>query len=377
MSEFGEVEGIVATERNVAHRIIEEFMLLANETVAEHLVQAGVPALFRVHEVPDPAKVEDFGVFVTTLGHSLGRDGQEIHPKDFQHLVERIRGTPEERPVAAMMLRTMQKARYDAASLGHFGLAAEHYAHFTSPIRRYPDLVVHRLLRELRRDGMTADRREALREQLPEAARHTSEMERRADEAERELLQWKKVRFMADRVGDEFDGYVVGVAPFGLFVELVEHYVDGLVPIASMADDYYRFVDQHHLLSGEHTKKIYRLGDGVRVQVIRVDLERRQVELGLVDILQAVRRQEGTGATSKRRSGRPGRRERQANPGSGLTGTRSAPKKRRSGSGGTRSGSGPKTVRNATRSRPGSSTGVGKMKRKSARAGARAGKRRR
>ena len=155
------------------------------------------------------------------------------------------------------MLRTMQKARYDAASLGHFGLAAEHYTHFTSPIRRYPDLVVHRMLRESRHGEMTPARREELDEDLPEIGEHTSEMERRADEAERELLQWKKVRFMADKVGDEYDGFITGVAPFGLFIELIEHYVEGLVHISSMADDYYRFVEQQHiLLRREHQEDV-------------------------------------------------------------------------------------------------------------------------
>jgi ribonuclease R len=319
LSEFGEIEGIVATERNVAHRIIEEFMLLANETVAAHLVEHGVPALHRVHEPPDAKKVAEFEAFITTLGYSLGDKGGAPKPKHFQKLIDRMKGTPEERPIAALMLRTMQKARYDAVPLGHFGLAAEHYTHFTSPIRRYPDLVVHRMLRESRRGPMTDARREELEEELPEIARHTSEMERRADEAERELLQWKKVRFMADKVGDEYEGYITGVAPFGLFVELIEHYVEGLVHISSMADDYYRFVEQQHVLRGENTKKIYRLGDKVVVQVVRVDMERRQVDLGLVDILETVRREERPrGAIrskvspkgERRRTQRPGRRER-------------------------------------------------------------------
>ena len=204
-----------------------------------------------------------------------------------------MRGTPEERPIAALMLRTMQKARYDAASLGHFGLAAEHYTHFTSPIRRYPDLVVHRMLRESRHGAIDARRAAtSSRRSCRRSARHTSEMERRADEAERELLQWKKVRFMADKVGDEYEGYITGVAPFGLFIELIEHYVEGLVHVSSMADDYYRFVEQQHILRGENTKKVYRLGDKVQVQVVRVDMERRQVDLGLVEILERVRREE-------------------------------------------------------------------------------------
>ncbi len=321
LSEFGQIEDIVALERNVAHRIIEEFMLLANETVASHLVANDVPALHRVHEAPDIKKVEDFEVFITTLGYSLAATGHTLKPKHFQKLIDRMRGTPEERPISALMLRTMQKARYDAVSLGHFGLAADDYTHFTSPIRRYPDLVVHRMLRESRRGPITDARRDELDEELPDIARHTSEMERRADDAERELVQWKKVRFMADKVGDEYEGYITGVAPYGLFVELIEHYVEGLVHIASMADDYYRFVEQQHILRGENTRKVYRLGDKVRVQVVRVDMERRQVDLGLVDILEAVRRDDyprepirskTRPKSEQRRAQRPGRREREA-----------------------------------------------------------------
>jgi ribonuclease R len=329
LSELGHIEDIVASERNVAHRLIEEFMLLANETVASHLVANDVPALHRVHEAPDVKKVEDFEEFITTLGYSLAATGRSVTPKQFQKLIDRIRGTPEERPIAALMLRTMQKARYDAASLGHFGLATDHYTHFTSPIRRYPDLLVHRVLRESRHGAMTPVRQEELIEDLPDIAKHASEMERRADEAERELLQWKKVRFMADKVGDEYDGFITGVAPFGLFVELSEHYVEGLVHVSSMADDYYRFVEQQHILKGESTKKVYRLGDKVRVQVVRVDMQRRQVDLGLAEILERVRRDErtrgpqrsavrtkqpstGLGSREKRKAQRPGRRERQA-----------------------------------------------------------------
>jgi ribonuclease R len=318
LTDEGRIEAIIASERNVAHRLIEEFMLLANETVAAHLVNGDVPALHRVHEAPDVKKVGDFEAFISTLGYSLGATGAAPKPKDFQKLIDRMKGTPEERPIAALMLRTMQKARYDAVSLGHFGLAAEHYTHFTSPIRRYPDLVVHRMLRESRVGDLGDARREELDEELPETGRHTSEMERRADEAERELVQWKKVRFMADKVGDEYDGYVTGVAAYGLFIELIEHYVEGLVHISSMADDYYRFVEQQHVLFGENTRRTYRLGDKVRVQVVRVDMERRQVDLGLVEILEAVRRGEEPRPVKsrtkpkreQRRSQRPGRRER-------------------------------------------------------------------
>jgi ribonuclease R len=338
LSEFGEIEAIIPSERNVAHRLIEEFMLLANETVASHLVASDMPSLHRVHEPPDAKKVMDFEEFISTLGYGLAA-GHAPQPRHFQKLIDRMRGTPEERPIAALMLRTMQKARYDAASLGHFGLAAEHYTHFTSPIRRYPDLIVHRTLR-LARQGTPFDsrvalaegklppaKREELEEELPDTAKHASEMERRADEAERELLQWKKVRFMADKVGDEYEGYITGVAPYGLFVELIEHYVEGMVHVSSMADDYYRFVEQQHVLRGENTKKVYRLGDKINVQVVRVDMERRQIDLGIVEILEAVRRDERPrGAIrsrtkpkreQKKRAQRPGRRERQAKQGKG------------------------------------------------------------
>jgi ribonuclease R len=338
LDDEGMVEAIIAAERNVAHRLIEEFMLLANETVAQHLDDHEVPTLYRIHEHPDPLKVEEFEEFVTTLGYSLGAPPNDVKPRHFQKLVEKMRGTPEEKPIAFLMLRTMQKARYDPQNLGHFGLAAKSYTHFTSPIRRYPDLIVHRTLRESRHGGMNEDRKDELVDDLPEIARHTSERERRADDAERELVQWKKVRFMADKVGDEFDGFITGVTAFGLFIELIEHFVEGLVHVSTMADDYYRFVERAHTLRGENTGRVYRLGDKVKVQVIKVDMERRQVDLGLSEILDRIRESERNrgprrsriepgrqGAAKeptkiaakagKRRTQRPGRKERSAKRG--------------------------------------------------------------
>ena len=324
LDEAGLVEAIIASERNVAHRLIEEFMLLANETVAAHLENHRVPTLYRVHEDPDPAKVEVFEEFLSTLGYSLSRTADAPEPRDFQKLVASIAGKPEERPIAFLMLRTMQKARYAPENLGHFGLAADHYTHFTSPIRRYPDLIVHRSLRESRL-GMSEDRKAELVEDLPDVARHTSERERRANDAERELVQWKKVRFMTDKVGDVFHGYITGVSAFGLFIELVEHFVEGMVHVSTMADDYYRFVERAHVLRGEKNGRVYRLGDRVEVQVIRVDLERRQIDLGLMEILDAVRRSDRPRGGSRKppqrqqpkhedrgrpRKKRPGRRER-------------------------------------------------------------------
>ena len=313
LNEEGFIEDIVASERNVAHRLIEEFMLLANETVAGHLEEKGMPTLYRIHEPPDPLKVLQFEEFINSFGFTLGAGENSVRPKHFQKLVEKIRGNPAERPIAFLMLRTMQKARYDAINVGHFGLAAGTYTHFTSPIRRYPDLVVHRTLRELRETRVTDERKAELDEDLPEVGRHTSEMERRAADAEREILQWKKVRFMADKVGDVFDGYITGVAPFGMFVELIDHYVEGLVHVSTMADDYYRYREQQHALFGENTKKTYRLGDQVSVQIVRVDMERRQIDLGLTDVLDKVRRDERSRGPS-RSGARPKKDKRKGTP---------------------------------------------------------------
>jgi ribonuclease R len=318
MDSGGMVEAINALQRNVAHRLIEEFMLLANETVASYLEAQEAPALYRIHEEPDILKVAKFEDFISGFGYSLGVPLTALRPRHFQKLIERIEDKPEEKPIAFLMLRTMQKARYAPENLGHFGLATSSYTHFTSPIRRYPDLVVHRALRAARHRALTAERREEWAEDLPEIARHTSERERRAEEAERELLQWKKVKFMADKVGDEFEGYVTGVAAFGLFVELIEHFVEGLVHVSTMADDYYRFVEAAHILRGENTHKVYRLGDKVKVQVVRVNMELRQVDLGLVEILDRVREGERGPRRSKARpkhehrraKGRPGKGER-------------------------------------------------------------------
>ena len=317
IDEGGMVEAIIALQRNVAHRLIEEFMLLANETVASYLEAQGAPALYRIHEEPDILKVAKFEDFISGFGYSLAAPVNALRPRHFQKLLEKIHGKPEEKPIAFLMLRTMQKARYAPENLGHFGLAASSYTHFTSPIRRYPDLVVHRALRAARHASLTEEAREEWNDELPEIARHTSEMERRADDAERELVQWKKVKFMADKVGDEFEGYVTGVASFGLFIELVEHFVEGMVHVSTMADDYYRFVESAHLLRGENTHKVYRLGDKVKVQVIRVNMEQRQVDLGLVEILERVREGERGPRRSRaqpkfdrKRKPRPGRRER-------------------------------------------------------------------
>jgi ribonuclease R len=279
----GEMVGIVATERLDSMRAIEEFMLAANEAVADRLSKAGAGALYRIHERPDPERVQEFCELVASFGYRITEGLEEVRPQDFQRILRQIEGKPEQKLVSYLLLRTMKLARYHEENLGHFGLATETYAHFTSPIRRYPDLVVHRALRALRH-GVGADAGRP-REALAEMGRHLSEMERRASEAERELVEWKKVGFMADKLGDSFEGYVTGVQSFGLFVELEEIYVQGLVHVSSMTDDYYVYDERAHTLKGESTKRVYRLGDKVQVQVARVDLEGRQIDFALLDVL--------------------------------------------------------------------------------------------
>jgi ribonuclease R len=285
LDEDGEMTGIVPHERLDSMRLIEEFMLAANEAVAETLHRAGGGALYRVHERPDPERVQEFCELVGSFGYRVPGNLEAVRPEDFQLIIRQIEGKPEEKLVSYLLLRTMKLARYHEDNLGHFGLATDMYAHFTSPIRRYPDLVVHRAVRALRA-GLDPEREAWLKGRLPEMGRHLSEAERRAAEAERELIEWKKVRFMAGRLGETFSGYVTGVQAFGLFVELDEIYVQGLVHVSSMTDDYYRFDERAHRLKGENTARVYRLGDRVEVQVVRVDLDRRQIDFALVDILE-------------------------------------------------------------------------------------------
>ena len=318
----GEMTGITASARLDSMRAIEEFMLAANEAVAAELTKHEAGALFRIHERPDPERVEEFSELVASLGYRVPTNFEEIRPEDFQLVLRQIVGKPEEKLVSYLLLRTMRLARYHEENLGHFGLATEMYAHFTSPIRRYPDLVVHRALRTLRQ-GRDKDLEARQKEQLPEWGRHLSDMERRATDAERELIEWKKVRFMADKVGETFTGYVTGVQAFGLFVELEEVYVQGLVHVSSMTDDYYRFDEKAHRLQGENTKKIYRLGDKVQVQLAKVDLERRQLDFALVDVLAR--------AAAGARKGRPPALSRRDGPRSAPRAAQRAPRHPRRG----------------------------------------------
>jgi ribonuclease R len=280
----GEMTGILALERNIAHRIIEEFMLAANETVARHLFDARAPSLYRVHERPDPRRLEDFDATAQAFGYHLPRPFTSIEPRTLQALLERTRGRPEERFLSTLMLRSMKQARYSEKRDIHFGLASGCYTHFTSPIRRYPDLVVHRLVKRLLRGSPLAPRERAtLEELLPEAAARSSFRERAADAAENELIQRKKIAFMAARVGEEFEGFVGAVLPSGLTVELREFFVEGTVPIESLSDDRYRFIERRRILQGERGGRVLALGDAVRVRVDKVDSARLEIELALLE----------------------------------------------------------------------------------------------
>ncbi len=302
----GEMIGITAVERLDSMKTIEEFMLAANDAVAEYLNEKEVATLFRVHEPPDLERVEEFSELAVSLGYRIPTHLDKLRPQDFQRVLRQAEGRPEAKLVSYLLLRTLKLARYHEANLGHFGLATDRYLHFTSPIRRYPDLVVHRTLRRIRHGGqMTEDSQAA----LPGLALHLSERERGADEASRELVEWKKVRFIADKLGEQFTGYVTGVQSFGLFVELRDLLVQGLVHVSSMTDDYYEFNDKAHSLRGQSTGTAYQLGDEVEIQVARVDLERRQVDFVLVDVLRRSRARGRSGAPRPpRKRPRPTRR---------------------------------------------------------------------
>jgi ribonuclease R len=269
----GRVLAVVPAERNIAHRIIEEFMLLANETVAEALAASGVPALYRIHEKPDTKKVDDFAEFALALGYSLRRDGAAYRPADFQKFVRQLQGKPEGRFLSYLMLRSFMQARYSEENVGHFGLAAESYTHFTSPIRRYPDLVVHRLLKEALWPRPSTEWREQMAAKMAEIALHTSARERIADEAEREIEKIKKVEFMADKVGDEFEAVVFSVIRQGCFVELLEHYVEGFVPVGTLIDDFYEYKEKTHSFVGERHRRRIQLGTRMIVRLDHADPE--------------------------------------------------------------------------------------------------------
>lgn len=356
--ELGLMKSISRSERNIAHRIIEEFMLAANESVAQYLETKRIASLYRIHEKPDAKRVYDFEVIAATFGYSLGvgalpvqrmqlktdrrasygtgKRAKEIElPKDvhvtprmYQKLTEKIAGKPEERILSYLMLRSLKQARYSEENLGHFALAATTYTHFTSPIRRYPDLIVHRILKDVlresaeRRDGEIpigiypisqraqapvsreepppspwSKRRDhnAHRElleplegpisvdELHDIAEESSQSERRADEAERELMEWKKAKFMQDRIGEDFEGLIISVTKFGFFVELTDLFVEGLVPLATLTDDRYTFHENTREMIGQRSRKAYRIGQWVHVLVDRIDPVEKKIQFALIE----------------------------------------------------------------------------------------------
>ncbi|WP_223069853.1 ribonuclease R [Paenibacillus caui] len=307
VDESGKAVDIVKRERSIAEQIIEEFMLAANETVAEHFHWLKVPFIYRIHEDPDPEKLMSFMAFIANFGYSIRGKGNKVHPRALQTLLEDIDGTKEETVISTMLLRSMKQAKYDAESTGHFGLAAEFYTHFTSPIRRYPDLVIHRVIREVIEAGgaLPEDRQEYLASRMGDIAQQSSERERVAVDAERDTEQLKKAEFMLDKVGEEFDGIISSVTSFGMFVEL-DNTVEGLIRLSAMTDDYYHFHEQHMALIGERTSKIYRLGDEVKIRVARVNMADHTIDFELVD-MKPRRREGGPGQAGGFGGGKGGR----------------------------------------------------------------------
>ncbi|CAI8858981.1 MULTISPECIES: ribonuclease R [Bacillus] len=291
VDEEGKAKDVVLRERSTAEKLIEEFMLVANETVAEHFHWMNVPFIYRIHEDPDQEKLQRFLEFVTTFGYVVKGTAGSIHPKALQSVLEEVRDRPEEAVISTVMLRSMKQAKYDPQSLGHFGLSTEFYTHFTSPIRRYPDLIVHRLIRTYLIQGKTDEAtREKWAEKLPEIAEHTSNMERNAVDAERETDDLKKTEFMLDKIGEEFDGVISSVTNFGMFVEL-PNTIEGLVHVSFMTDDFYRYDEQHYAMIGERTGNVYRIGDEITVRVVDVNKDERNIDFEIVGMKGSRRRQ--------------------------------------------------------------------------------------
>lgn len=269
-------------ERNVATKIIEDFMLIANETVAEDFFWQQMPFVYRTHENPDPDKIRRLSAFINNFGYSIHIGQDEIHPKELQKLLQKIEGSPEEALISRLTLRSMKQAKYSVESLGHFGLAASYYCHFTSPIRRYPDLQIHRIIKECLRGRMNENRMAHYDKILPEVAKHSSEMERRADEAERETEKMKKTEYMSHHIGEEFEGVISGVTAWGLYVELPDT-IEGLVHITSLTDDYYEYYESTYELVGKATNRRYKLGQKVKVIAAAADILLRTIDFELAE----------------------------------------------------------------------------------------------
>lgn len=267
-------------DRNVATKIIEDFMLAANETVASDFYWRELPFVYRTHENPDTEKIQKLSTFINNFGYTLHIGADEVHPKELQKLLQKIDGTKEEALISRLTLRSMKQARYTIDNTGHFGLAADCYCHFTSPIRRYPDLQIHRIIKESLRGRLNEKRIDHYEHILPEVAKHSSEMERRADEAERETVKLKKVQYMEQHIGEAFEGVISGVTEWGFFVEL-ENTVEGLVRVTELTDDFYQYYEDTYELVGEATNRRYKLGQKVQVRVEHCDRIMRTIDFAL------------------------------------------------------------------------------------------------
>lgn len=281
LDEKGFPTDILPYERNVATKIIEDFMLIANETVAEDFFWQELPFVYRTHDNPDPEKMLKLGTFISNFGYGIKTSGNEVHPKELQKLLDRIAGSPEEALISRLTLRSMKQAKYTTVSTGHFGLATQYYCHFTSPIRRYPDLQIHRIIKENLRGKLSEKRIRHYENILPEVSQEASRLERRAEEAERDVEKMKKVQYMSRRIGEEYEGVISGITAYGMYVEL-PNTVEGMVHVSNMRDDYYHYDGDHYEMVGEKTGNVYRLGQKVRILVENTDKINRTIDFSIV-----------------------------------------------------------------------------------------------
>lgn len=282
VDEDGHPTDILLRERNMATKIIEDFMLSANETVAKHFYDLQIPFLYRNHGVPDGDKIEKLSIFLGNFGYHLNGDRENLEPKELQKLLKQVAGKPEADLISKVALRSMQQARYTVDDSSHFGLAAEYYCHFTSPIRRYPDLQIHRIIKENLRNRYNAKRKEHYESLLPMVANETSKLERRAEEVEREVDKLKKVEYLSDYIGEHFTGTVSGVTQWGIYVEL-PNTIEGMIPVASLKDDYYNFVEDNYELVGEKFNKHYTLGQVLDIEVVECNRDTRTIDFKLLN----------------------------------------------------------------------------------------------
>lgn len=293
-------------ERGVGERLIESFMLAANETVAEHFNRQKLPFIYRIHEQPKEEKMQRFFDFAAALGILVKGTKNTITPKDLQKVIEEVETKPEAAVINTMLLRSMQQARYSEDNYGHYGLAAEYYTHFTSPIRRYPDLIVHRLIRTYSQD-QSDETKEKWAEALPEIADHSSKMERRSVEAEREVDSMKKAEYMADKIGEEFDGIISSVTKFGIFIEL-PNTVEGMIHVNELKQDYFHFVENQLALVGERTRQTFKIGQKVRIKVVKSDPETREIDFELLEAEEIPSLEVPKGGSRQRRQSTGGRK---------------------------------------------------------------------